>query len=227
MTEPFIEYRDLLSSLDNICRKAGRKEEVSLIAVSKNQPLDKMRALYDKGCRLFGESKVQEWLVKKEALPKDIEWHFIGSLQKNKVRKIVGEVSLIHSVDSLELAEKIAEVSLERGVVSKILLEVNTSMEGTKHGFSKEEFMSAFLKIREMRGISVEGLMTIGPNTHDESLVRLAFHHLSLMRKEAEGAGAKLRHLSMGMSHDYPIAIEEGATLLRIGTLLFGERSYS
>lgn len=224
MTEEHIDYGEILASVDAFISRLGRKSEVSLIAVSKNQPVEKLLSLYKFGCRRFGESKVQEWLTKKEALPKDIEWHFIGTLQKNKVRKVVGEVSLIHSVDSLELAKKIAEVSVEKGVTSNILLEINTSLEGTKHGFSEEEVLLAYPEIQLLKGISVEGLMTIGPNTNEEEKIRSAFRNLREIRKKLEEGGKRLPHLSMGMSHDFPIALEEGATLLRIGTLLFGER---
>lgn len=224
MTEEHPNYREVLASIDAIITSLGRKGEVELIAVSKNQPTEKLYGLYNLGCRLFGESKVQEWFFKKEALPEDVQWHFIGTLQKNKVRKVVGEFSLIHSVDSLELAQKIAEVSLEKGMTSQILLEVNTSHERTKHGFTEEEVMLAYPEIQRLEGISVEGLMTIGPNTEDEEKVREAFRNLRKIKEKLEMGGKPLPHLSMGMSHDFQIALEEGATLLRIGTLLFGER---
>ncbi|CRX39385.1 YggS family pyridoxal phosphate-dependent enzyme [Estrella lausannensis] len=225
MTEEYIDYWQLLASIDSIAAREGRNDEVRLIAVSKNQPVEKLLGLYKQGCRLFGESKVQEWVSKKEALPKDIEWHFIGTLQKNKVRKVVGEVSLIHSIDSLELAKKVAEVSVEKGVTSHILLEVNTSMEGTKHGFTEEEVMETYPQMQLLEGISVDGLMTIGPNTEDEGKIRRAFKNLREIKEKLEKAGKRLPHLSMGMSHDFQIALEEGATLIRVGTLLFGERT--
>lgn len=227
MTEEHPNYREVLASIDAIITSLGRKGEVKLIAVSKNQPTEKLFGLYNLGCRLFGESKVQEWFFKKEALPEDVQWHFIGTLQKNKVRKVVGEFSMIHSVDSLELAQKIAEVSIEKGVTSHILLEVNTSHEGTKHGFTEEEVMLVYPEIQRLEGISVEGLMTIGPNTEDEGKIREAFKNLRKTKEKLEKGGKPLPHLSMGMSHDFQIALEEGATLIRIGTLLFGERKHT
>lgn len=219
-----MDYSELVPLVEEARLKSQRKDPITLIAVSKHQPIEKILDAYNQGCRVFGESRVQEWELKRESLPKDIEWHFIGTLQKNKVRKVVPGASLIHSVDSISLAQKIAEVSQELNVNTKILLEVNTSGEATKHGFSKEEIEGAVEAISLFPCISIEGLMTIGPNTEDESLIRKAFRELREIKESLVKAGYPLKALSMGMSHDYPIAIKEGATLIRVGTLLFGER---
>jgi len=192
------------------------RKGVTVVAVSKNQPVPKILELYNQGCRDFGESRVQEWELKKKVLPDDIVWHFIGTLQKNKAQKVVGHVGLIHSVDSLELAERISMLSVKKNIVSKILLEVNTSGESTKHGFFENEL--AIEAIKNLPGISVEGLMTMAANTEDEEKIRASFRKLRELKEKYA-----LKELSMGMSHDYRIAIEEGATIIRVGSLLFGD----
>jgi pyridoxal phosphate enzyme (YggS family) len=191
-------------------------KEILLVAVSKEQSPEKIMPLYDKGIRDFGENRVQEALSKIEALPKDIHWHFIGKLQKNKVSKIVGRFHLIHSVDSIELASKISHESVRRGLVTSLLIEVNTSGEETKSGFTGEAFRSAFSDLQKMPGIEIKGLMTMAPLTVEEAVIRETFRNLRLLNEEYH-----LKELSMGMSHDFEIAIEEGATILRIGRALF------
>lgn len=208
------------------CLKHNRDlNSVKLVAVSKYQPIEALRAVYEQGGRDFGESRVQEWLEKKEGCPQDVRWHFIGTLQKNKVNKIVGKTHLIHSVDSLELAQKISQATLERQLApSSILLQVNTSAEPQKHGLSCEQWVEKWEEILELSGVAVKGLMTMAPLTQDEALISSCFAKLRCFREELQrraGGAAQMKELSMGMSQDYLLAIQEGATLLRIGRALF------
>ncbi len=221
-------YRKINGHIAQLAKECGRDpDEVTLIAVTKSFPLEHVLPAYDIGCREFGENKVQEALKKIQKAPEDINWHLIGTLQKNKVNKVVGKFSLIHSVDSLELAEKIDVCSEEAGVETKILLQVNTSGEDTKHGLTVRQWRNRFERILSLKNISVEGLMTIAPFTSDSEIVRGCFRKLRNFRDELQdtyGDRANVHHLSMGMTNDYPIAIEEGATILRIGSAIFGER---
>ncbi len=219
-------YSKLIQDIREKAIQSGRNpQEITLIAVTKTHPWERVLPVYEAGCRQFGENRVQEALPKIEQAPSDSRWHLIGTLQKNKVRKVIGQFSLIHSVDSFDLAEKIASVSKELGVTTHILLQANTSMEETKHGFTIDEWRPYIPKILALPALSVDGLMTIGPNSDDKDKIRMSFTALRHFRDEIQAEyHVKLPHLSMGMSQDYPIAIEEGATLLRIGTLIFGER---
>jgi PLP dependent protein len=189
----------------------GRKpQEVTLIAVSKTYPIECMHSAYQEGCREFGESRVQEAMEKIPALPSDCKWHLIGSLQSNKVGKAISAFHLIHSVDTPQLAQKI--------------LQVNASGESTKHGLSAEEWERSLDFVNQLSNIKVEGLMTMAPFIEDQQLIRLCFRKLYQLRESWRGHMREpllFQHLSMGMSHDYLIAIEEGATLLRIGTAIF------
>ena len=172
--------------------------------------------LYESGCRNFAESRVDAALEKIQQLPTDINWHLIGTLQKNKVRKIIGKFKLIHSVDSPELAKKISDCSLEAGLKTSILLQANTSGEASKHGLNADEWLKRYQEVEGLQGVKVEGLMTMAPLVEDEKIVRNCFYALKKL-----GEKLKTYHLSMGMSQDYPLAIAEGATLLRIGSALF------
>lgn len=202
---------------DNLKRSLGK---AILVVVSKTRTVEEILALYALGQRDFGENKVQELLEKKPRLPKDIRWHFIGRLQKNKVNKLIGEVFLIHSVDSIELAEKISKASEEKGNATAVLLQVNTSGEGSKQGFSKEELEENLDRLKSLSSLQIQGLMTMAPFTEDPNTIRHAFSNLAKLRDRLLPGG----ELSMGMSHDYLEALKEGATLVRIGSLLFGER---
>lgn len=206
---------------------SGRKaEEIFLVVVSKGRSIEEIKEAYWAGCRDFGENRIQEALEKMEKTPSDIRWHFIGKLQKNKVNKAVGRFILIHSVDSAELAERLSRASEERGIKSSILLEANTSEEKTKSGLSPDEWEKEFSGILALKGIEVHGLMTMAPLTEDEGVIRRCFSELRLLRDRLQriaGERAELSTLSMGMTHDYPIAIQEGATLIRIGTAIFHE----
>lgn len=198
-----------------VARLSGERE-VTVVAVSKQRSLEDILQVYRAGCRDFGENRVPEALEKIEKAPQDIRWHFIGMLQRKKVPKVIGKFALIHSVDSPELAKKISLCSADRGAETSLLLQVNTSGEKTKHGFSPQELQKMFPQLLELPNIAIKGLMTMAPLTDDKEQIQSCFSQLRLLRDEFQ-----LHHLSMGMSHDYPIAITEGATLVRIGTAIF------
>jgi hypothetical protein len=202
---------------------SGLSHDVTLVAVTKGHSIDEILPLYDAGCRNFGENRIQDALQKINETPKDILWHHIGTLQKNKVRKAIENFMLIHGVDSFELAEKISECSLELEKVTPILLQVNTSGEITKHGFSEESLRACFEKLVLLPGIKIDGLMTMAPLIDDENIIRSCFSRLRLLKERLnnEFFGISMKTLSMGMSHDYKFAIEEGATMLRVGSALF------
>lgn len=185
---------------------------VKLIVVTKNIPVKSIQSVYDLGCRDFGENRVQEALPKIEEMEKDIHWHFIGTLQKNKVKKVIRRFDLIHSVDSFELAQEISKL----GIDTKILLQVNTSGEESKQGFSPGEIEKKLPLIQKLPFVQVQGLMTMAPLTENIAEIRACFRSLRELR-DRHG----LQELSMGMSHDYMMAIEEGATMVRIGSAIF------
>jgi len=185
-----------------------------LVAVTKGRSIDEIMRLYEKGIRDFGENRVQEALVKIEALPKDIRWHFIGKLQKNKVSKVIGKFHLIHSVDTCELAYSISRGAKEQ--ITSILLQVNTSGEESKSGLSAEEWEAEIPALKKLPNLAIKGLMTMAPLTDDVSVIR---HCFAALRKLRDKWG--LKELSMGMSQDYKIALEEGATMVRIGRKLY------
>lgn len=203
-------------------------QEISLVAVSKNCPVESIASAYEEGCKLFGESRVLEALDKIPQLPSDCLWHLIGSLQKNKVSKAISAFQLIHSVDTPELAQKISQASQAQNLTTAILLQVNTSGELTKHGLSPLEWERSLDFINELPHLKIEGLMTMAPFTEDEQVIRSCFRSLYQLRERWRSQikePALFQQLSMGMSHDFLIAIEEGATLLRIGSAIFGGRA--
>jgi PLP dependent protein len=211
-------YQKLRADIASTAIKCGRNPaDISLIVVTKEVDWQIASILYQEGLQDFGENRVAEALTKKAEAPLNCRWHFIGNLQKNKINKVIGQFELIHSVDSFELAEKLSKASLEAGLITSILLQANTSGEVSKHGLTPAEWKSCFEKLLELKGISIQGLMTMAPLVEEEQPIRHCFRSLRKLRDELN-----LHHLSMGMSHDYRIAIEEGATLLRIGTILFG-----
>lgn len=222
--------RQVEENIESSCKKAGRKrEEVTLIAVSKTKPVPMLEEAYACGCRHFGENKVQELVDKYEALPKDIKWHMIGHLQRNKVKYIVDKVFLIHSVDSLRLAEEISKEALKKQVTVNILIEVNVAGEATKFGTTTEETTELVRKISVLPGIAVKGLMTIAPYVENPEENRQYFAKLrqlsvDIMHKNIDNISMDI--LSMGMTGDYQAAVEEGATYVRVGTGIFGERDY-
>lgn len=216
--------------MEEACRVSGRNpEEVSLIAVSKTKPIPMLQEAYDAGCRDFGENKVQEIMDKIDRLPSDIRWHMIGHLQTNKVKYIVGKVFLIHSVDSLHLAEAISKEAVKQNTTVNILIEVNVAKENTKYGAMAEDTVSLVEKIALLPGISVKGLMTIAPYVENPQENRQYFVKLKQLAVDIKSKNIDNVHmdiLSMGMTGDYMVAIEEGATYVRVGTGIFGERQY-
>lgn len=210
------------------CERAGRrKEEVTLIAVSKTKPVEMLREAYDAGARDFGENKVQELLEKIPAMPRDIRWHMIGHLQRNKVRSIVGKVYMIHSVDSLRLAEEISREAVRQQVTVRILLEVNVAGEESKFGTTVQEALSLAEDAAKLPGIRVEGLMTIAPYVEDPEENRIFFQKLKQLSVDINSKNidnVSMNVLSMGMTGDYSTAVEEGATCVRVGTGIFGHR---
>ena len=214
------------------CEHAGRaREEVTLIAVSKTKPIEMLQEIYDEGIRDFGENKVQELTEKYEVMPKDMKWHMIGHLQRNKVKYTVDKVTLIHSVDSLRLAETISREAEKKGVTVPILIEVNIAGEETKFGLSsKEEVISLTEQIAALPNLSVKGLMTVAPPVKDPEENRPFFREIrqlsvDITNKNIDNVSMEI--LSMGMTNDYTVAIEEGATMVRVGTGIFGARDYS
>lgn len=209
---------------------SGRdNSKITLIAVSKTKPLALLQEAYNAGCRDFGENKVQELVEKIEQMPGDIRWHMIGHLQRNKVKYIVGKVFMIHSVDSLRLAEEISRESVKKDCLTNILVEINVAGEESKFGTSDLNENLYLLKcISELPNISVCGLMTIAPYTDNAETNRIYFKKLhDFAYGEAGKYLPKEPILSMGMTGDYRVAIEEGATYVRVGTGIFGERQYA
>lgn len=205
---------------------------VRLVAVSKYHPVEALQEAYEAGQRIFGESRVQELTVKYEQLPKDIEWHFIGHLQTNKVKYMAPYVSLIHGVDSYKLLCEINRQGERCGRRIPCLLQLHVAQEETKFGFSPDECreMLAEGAWREMEHVEIRGLMGMASNTDDMSQVRREFHRLgqffAQVKEEFFPTAPEFSELSMGMSDDYPIAVEEGSTLVRVGSRIFGARSY-
>jgi PLP dependent protein len=198
---------------------------VELLAVSKTHPVEMIREAVEAGQLLFGENKVQEILAKAPQLPAELHWHLIGHLQSNKVRKVLPLVKAIHSIDSLDLARDVNRIATELGLTAKVYLEVNLAEESTKHGFKLEEMRTNLEALHALDRLSIQGLMCIPPFEADPGLSRPYFSRLRELRDELEKSGGKpLPLLSMGMSHDFEIAIEEGANLVRVGSALFGVR---
>ncbi|MFN7561202.1 MAG: YggS family pyridoxal phosphate-dependent enzyme [Prosthecobacter sp.] len=216
--------------LRTACERSGREtSSVDLLAVSKTFPVEAIREAVDAGQLLFGENKVQEVLAKAPELPSKLRWHLIGHLQSNKVRKILPLVDAVHSVDSLDLARDIQRIGGELGLFPKVYLEVNLAAESTKYGFKPAELREGALDaLYEMDRLHIQGLMCIPPFDPMPEKTRPYFATLRNLRDELEKlGGAPLPKLSMGMSHDFEVAIEEGATLVRVGSAIFGERTYA
>ncbi len=217
--------------IQEACRRAGRdRSEVTLIAVSKTKPAEVLKEAYDLGIRVFGENKVQELTEKYEVLPKDIRWHMIGHLQTNKVKYIADKVELIHSVDSLKLAETIEKEAAKRNRTIDILVEVNVAEEESTFGLKVEEVIPFIEKVAGFSHINVRGLMTIAPFVENPEKNRSVFadlRKLSVDITEKNIDNVNVSILSMGMTNDYEVAIEEGATMVRVGTGIFGARNYN
>ena len=214
--------------VDAACERAGRRpEEVALIAVSKTKPLSMLQEAYEAGARDFGENKVQEILEKYPEMPEDARFHMIGHLQTNKVKQVVGKAVLIHSVDSLHLAEKIEQEAAKRDLTADILLEVNVAREESKFGLMLEEVIPLLEEVKNLPHVRVRGLMTITPNVENPEENRKHFKKLYQLYVDIKSKNidnGTMSVLSMGMTGDFEVAVEEGATMIRVGTGIFGSR---
>ena len=223
--------KEVEAKIEAACKRAGRdRSEVTLIAVSKTKPVEMLEEAYGIGIREFGENKVQEMMDKYEVMPKDIHWHMIGHLQRNKGKYLTGKAALIHSVDSLRLAEEISAQSVKHEVTTDILIEVNIAGEETKFGTDREEAIALVEAAAKLPNIHICGLMTIAPfveNSEDNRKYFQQIRQLSVDIKEKNIDNVDMRILSMGMTGDYEVAIEEGATMVRVGTGIFGARNYN
>jgi len=217
--------------IEAACSRAGRsRDSVRLIAVSKTKPVSDIEEVMGTGIRDFGENKVQELNDKYDALPKDLRWHMIGHLQRNKVKFLPGKTVLIHSVDSLKLAQEIDKDFAKHGLTAQILIEVNVAREESKFGTTAEELTELVKEISLLEHVHINGLMTIAPDTDDPEQNRVYFRKLRELSVDIRSKNidnVDMYELSMGMTGDYEVAIEEGATLIRVGTGIFGKRTYN
>ena len=224
-------YKEVEKRVEEACKRAGRKrEEVTLIAVSKTKPVSMIEELLPLNVRDFGENKVQELTAKAEILPSALHWHMIGHLQRNKVKYIVDKACIIHSVDSLRLAEEISKAAQKKQVTAKILIEVNVAEEESKFGVRTSELLPLIEAISPLPNIAIKGLMTIAPYVENPEENRWIFQKLKNLSIDIKGKNfdnVTMDVLSMGMTGDYEAAIEEGATHVRVGTGIFGERNYT
>ena len=224
-------YKEVEKRVEEACKRAGRKrEEVTLIAVSKTKPVSMIEELLPLNVRDFGENKVQELTAKAEILPSALHWHMIGHLQRNKVKYIVDKACIIHSVDSLRLAEEISKAAQKKQVTAKILIEVNVAEEESKFGVRTSELLPLIEAISLLPNIAIKGLMTIAPYVENPEENRWIFQKLKNLSIDIKGKNfdnVTMDVLSMGMTGDYEVAIEEGATHIRVGTGIFGERNYT
>lgn len=222
-----------MSITQNILKlKESLPAGVTLVAVSKFHPVEALKEAYDAGQRVFGESRAQELIAKQRVLPSDIEWHFIGPLQSKKVKDIAPFIHTIQSIDTLKLLYEVNKQAARNERIIRVLLEIHVAQEDAKHGFSPDE-CRRLLQSGELDGLSniqICGLMGMATNTEDEALISQEFHSLYALYNELKTGYFKeagyFRELSMGMSHDYPLAISEGSTMIRVGTSIFGEREY-
>ncbi|MGJ8656203.1 MAG: YggS family pyridoxal phosphate-dependent enzyme [Akkermansiaceae bacterium] len=217
---------EIKSRIEKACERAGRDAgEVELIAVSKTWPAEHVQKAVDAGQRVFGENKLQEGQEKIPVMSQELEWHYIGGLQRNKVRKVLGLFHVIHSIDSLKLAKYTDGVAADMGINPSVLLQVNIGEEASKGGFSVEELEVSFSELLELKHLKIVGLMCIPPAVEVSVDAKVWFRKVADLRDKLESAhGFKLPHLSMGMSGDFETAIAEGATYVRVGTSIFGGR---
>lgn len=216
---------DVYRRITEACQRVGRKSsEVKLVAVSKEISADQIKDALAAGLRAFGENRVQDFMKKYEVLGDQVEWHFIGHLQRNKAKYLIGKVKIIHSLDNIRLAATLNRLSEVQGHPWQVLVQVNVSGEATKFGIAPSELSDFLDELRDMKGIKVCGLMTIAPYCEEPEEVRPVFRQLRELKEkmEQEKPWLELKHLSMGMSNDFEVAVEEGATLVRIGSALFG-----
>ncbi|WP_294797003.1 YggS family pyridoxal phosphate-dependent enzyme [uncultured Fenollaria sp.] len=221
---------DLLESIDKEIDLAGRKkDEVKLLAVTKTVDVERIKEIKEFGLKEIGENKVQEIEEKYDALKDDFDFHMIGSLQKNKINKLLGKIKLIHSLDSLSLIEALDKRLANNNMELDGLLQVNISKEESKSGFYKDEVEKVLEQMHEYKNLHIVGFMTMAPFTEDEAVVRNTFRGLYELKEKLAAKNfdnVDLKYLSMGMTHDYKIAIQEGSNILRIGSKIFGERNY-
>ena len=213
------------------CEKSGRnREEITLIAVSKTKPVSLLEEAYGAGVRNFGENKVQEMCEKYEVMEKDIKWHMIGHLQTNKVKYLIGKTALIHSVDSYKLACEIEKQAAKHDCIMDVLIEVNIAEEESKFGLAEDEVIHMVKQIAELPHVRIKGLMTVAPYVVDSEENRPFFRKIKQLSVDIDNQNidnVSMNILSMGMTGDYMVAIEEGATMVRVGTGIFGERNYN
>lgn len=218
-------------NINESCSKINRDpNEVTLIAVSKTKPVEMLKEAYDAGARVFGENKVQEIVDKYDQMPSDVKWHMIGHLQRNKVKYIVDKVAMIHSVDSLRLAETIEKEAAKKAVIVPILIEVNVAQEESKFGLKPEEVLPFIEQIADFSHIRIKGLMTIAPYVDNAEENREIFRELKKLSVDIAAKNINnvtMSVLSMGMTGDYMVAVQEGATMVRVGTGIFGARNYA
>ena len=218
-------------NINESCNKINRDpNEVTLIAVSKTKPVEMLKEAYDAGARVFGENKVQEIVDKYDQMPSDVKWHMIGHLQRNKVKYIVDKVAMIHSVDSLRLAETIEKEAAKKAVIVPILIEVNVAQEESKFGLKPEEVLPLIEQISDFSHIQIKGLMTIAPYVDNAEENREIFRELKKLSVDIAAKNINnvtMSVLSMGMTGDYMVAVQEGATMVRVGTGIFGARNYA
>ena len=228
MVKIYENYLKILKNIEKTCNKIGRDiSEITVIAVSKTFPVEVIKDAYDSGIKIFGENYAQELRDKsKYFIEYDISWHFIGRIQLNKLKYIVPVSDLIHSVSRVDELEKIDLLSKKLNKIQRVLIQVNVSGEETKSGLKPKELSDFVYKAKDFKNVQVIGLMTIAPFTDDERIIRNVFSRLRLLKEDLQKDFPEINHLSMGMSNDYLIAVEEGATILRIGTAIFGERKY-
>lgn len=204
-------------------------QDTKLVAVSKFHPVEAIKEAYDAGQRIFGESRPQELAVKAPSLPKDIQWHFIGHLQTNKVKMVLPYAYMIQSIDSLRLLEYVNDYAVKNGLTVRCLLELHLGAEDTKHGFTEEEIYTILQNSEKYPAIHFHGLMGMATNTDDEEIIRADFKRISELKADLNKRFPDLlefNELSIGMSDDFPIALEYGATMIRVGTMIFGNREY-
>ncbi len=228
MNEVSDNIMEVLEQIKQTAARANREpSEIGIVAVSKTVPVEKMELARAFGLKVFGENRVQELMAKYSFL-EGVEWHLIGHLQTNKVKYIVDKVSLIHSLDSLPLAQEINKRMVPLGRPMSALIQVNVADESTKYGIRPEETVAFIDTVRKLPGLRIKGLMTIGPFVRDPEEIRGVFRQLRLLAEKVKIIGfpeVEMGHLSMGMSNDYKIAVEEGATLIRLGSIIFGQRN--
>lgn len=217
-------------NIEKACEVSGRStEEVTLVAVSKTKPVEMLREAYEAGARVFGENKVQEIMDKYDQMPEDVQWHMIGHLQRNKVKYIVDKVAMIHSVDSVRLAQTIEQEAAKKNVRVPILAEVNVAEEESKFGLRMEDVLPFLEEISQYPHLEVRGLMTIAPFVDDPEENREVFRKLKKLSVDIDEKNINnitMSVLSMGMTGDYEVAVQEGATMVRVGTGIFGARDY-